>query len=254
LCFIFAVRAPHFERMNTSPRPHFPLALLTNNGRLILAATQNHPEIAARLPAGYLADTGSVLDQVTADAAGQKNARGELGNLTAAQTANLEALQHGMNRARQTARLAFRGQDVKLHEEFQIGVTGPFDLGSVLARADVILASVQTSANLAALKLKGWTDADTAALVAARQPFGPAQATREAAKGGAKDSTGRKNAEAADLYERLLTIQNAADLAWPATDAAHAGVRDEFRLHTFPPASGGASPTPPPPAPSPAKP
>jgi hypothetical protein len=41
-------------------------------------------------------------------------------------------------------------------------------------------------------------------------------------------------------------IQNAADLQWPATDPANAGVRDEFRLNTFPPASTSGNGTPPP--------
>src|ERR1035437_3256352 len=44
--------------------------------------------------------------------------------------------------------------------------------------------------------------------------------------------TTRKNADAADLYEWLLTIQNAADLQWPVSNPANAGIRDQFRLNT----------------------
>jgi hypothetical protein len=73
----------------------------------------------------------------------------------------------------------------------------------------------------------------------------PAQQT---ARGGAKDSTTTKNADATALYEKLLAIQNAADLQWPAADPANAGVRDEFRLNTFPPASSSGNATTPPPA------
>lgn len=155
-----------------------------------------------------------------------------------------------MNQARKTAKLAFPKQDVKLHQEFQVGVHTPHDLGSVLGRADIILASVQNAANLPVLKLKGWTDAETAAFVAARANFGTFEQVQQVAQGGAKVSTTTKNADAADLYERLLTIQNAANLQWPESDPANAGIRDQFRLNTFPPAGGGGPATPPTPPPA----
>jgi hypothetical protein len=45
--------------------------------------------------------------------------------------------------------------------------------------------------------------------------------------------------------------QNAADLEWPATDPANAGVRVEFLLGIFPTDHGGNhAPTPPPAAPA----
>jgi hypothetical protein len=46
--------------------------------------------------------------------------------------------------------------------------------------------------------------------------------------------------------ERLLTLQNAADLQFSADDPANAGVRDEFQLNTFPSRSANGAPTPPP--------
>ncbi len=45
----------------------------------------------------------------------------------------------------------------------------------------------------------------------------------------------------------IAAPQNAADLQWPVTDPAEAGIRDQFRLNTFPPASGNGPPPPPPP-------
>ena len=46
-----------------------------------------------------------------------------------------------------------------------------------------------------------------------------------------------------------LLDECSADLQWPATDPANAGVRDEFRLNTFSPTSGpGSTPPPTPPA------
>ena len=161
----------------------------------------------------------------------------------------MDTLQNCLNQARKTAKLAFAGQDVKLHDEFQGGINRPHNLGSVLGRADIILASVQNAANLAALQLKGWTAAETTAFVNARASFTTGDVTQQAVKGGAKDSTTTKNTAAADLYERLLTLQNAADLQWPDTDPANAGLRDQFRLNTFPPAGGSSPPPTPPPAP-----
>jgi hypothetical protein len=225
-----------------SKRPHFPIATLIYNGNLIITAAQAHPEIAARLPANYISEAGTLLGKITADLTGQKNAQGELGNLTAAQNLNLGTLLHCMNQARKTAKLAFPGQTVKLHQEFQVGPHEKNDLGTVLNRADIILAAVVS--NLPALKLKGWTDAETNAFTTARATFGTATPAQQAAKSGAKDSTNTKNADAATLYENLLTIQNAADLQWPPEDLANAGVRDEFRLNTFPPAGGNGNGTP----------
>ncbi|MGA2853754.1 MAG: hypothetical protein ABSE90_06470 [Verrucomicrobiota bacterium] len=43
-----------------------------------------------------------------------------------------------------------------------------------------------------------------------------------------------------------MTIRNAADLRWPVSNPANAGIRDQFRLNTFPPAGGNGNSTPPP--------
>ena len=233
--------------------PHFPIAILIHNGELITAAATANAPIAARLPDNYIADTVAALGKVTSDLTGQKDAKDELGPLTKTQRASMNTLQHYMNLARQTAKLAFAGQAVKLHQEFQVGVNGQHDVGSFLSRADIILASLQNPVNLDAIKLRGWTDADTTAFTAARQSLGNLSAAQQSAKGGAKTSTGQKEADAADLFDRLLTIQNAADLQWPATDPANIGVRDAFCLNTFPPSHArGNGQQPPEPTPTPA--
>ena len=214
--------------------PHFPIAILTHNGKLITDAAVANAAVATRLPANYVTDAIAALAKVNADVASQKTAHGELGNLTPLQHTNLDTLQYWMQQARETAKLAFAGQSVKLHQEFQVGINTPHDLGSVLSRADIILASVQNAVNLAALKLKAWTDAETASFVAARGNFGTVEQAQAQDKGGAKVSTTVKNQDAVDLYERLLTIQHAANLQWPETDLANAGIRDEFRLEHLP--------------------
>src|SRR5208282_664376 len=238
--------------MNTK-RPHIPVAIITHNGGLIIAAAKAHPEITTRLTGPYLAAADTLCQKVTGDVTGQKTAKGELGKLTQAQTDNLNTLHQCMAQAAKTAKLAFPGQTVKLHQEFQIGPHDANDLGSYLGRVDIVLGSIANAANLAALKLKGWTDAETTAFQTARNGFGPAEQYRVKSISGAKDTTTQKNADAATLYENILTIQNAADLEWPAADPANAGVRGEFLLGIFPPDHGGNHTPPPPPPSAPAK-
>ena len=234
-------------------RMHFPIPVLIRDGQAIVAAAGAHNELTPRLPAGALAQTRALLAQVTAGAGAQKGKRADVGTLTTAQNTGLKALRVWIGKARNTAFLAFRGQDVKLHEEFQVGVNEPHDLGSVVLRADIILAALQKPANLPALKSKGWLEADTQAFAAVRATLGATDETQEKGKGAAKDATGQVQRAAYDLYEALLAMQNAADLQWPAENPAHAGVRDECRLSTFPPRGGGhvANPETPPPAPTP---
>ena len=226
-----------------------PTAVLTHQGGLIIAAGIATAAVAARLPANYLTAANTLCTKVSGDVTGQKTAKGELGNLTTAQQQNLVTLHSCMAQAAKTAKLAFAGQTVKLHQEFQIGAHDANDLGSFLSRCDTVLASVQNAANLAALTLKGWTTAETTAFQTARTAFGPAEQFRVLSTSGAKDTTTTKNTDAATLYENILTIQNAADLQFPASNPANVGVRGQFLLGIFPPDHGGNhTPPPTPPA------
>jgi len=227
-------------------KPYCPIAVITYNGNLIVAAAQKYPNVAARLPDGYITETTTALGKLPADVAGQKDAKGETGNLTAAQQKNLVTLLHWMSQARKTARLAFFGQDVKLHEEFLVSVHEDHNLPAVLGRADILLASVQKPENLAALKLKGWMDADTQAFVAVRATFPQTTVAQKSGQSDAQKKTVVKSSDAADAYEHLLTIQHASDLEYPATDPANAPIRAEFRLEIFPPNRHSSHPTPPP--------
>ena len=60
-----------------------------------------------------------------------------------------------MAQAAKTAKLAFPGQTVKLHAEFQTGAHDKNDLGSYLGRVDIVLGSVKDTKNLPVLKTKG---------------------------------------------------------------------------------------------------
>jgi len=239
--------------MNNNHKPHCPVSVIVYNGNLIVAAAIKYPNVAARLPAGYVDATTAALAKLPVDAAGQKDAKGETGNLTAAQQQNEMRLLHWMQQARKTARLAFFGQTVKLHEEFLMGVQNDHGLPAVLGRADIILTSVQKPENLAALKLKGWTDADTTAFAAVRATFPVSTVTQKSAQSEAKKVTVTKSADAADAYEHVLTLQHAGDLEYPATDPANAPIRAEFRLGLFPPNPHTTHTTPTPPSTTPAK-
>lgn len=227
--------------------PHCPVPVIVYNGNLIVATAQKYPKAAARLPASYLTETTTALGKLPTDAAGQRDTRGETGNLTAAQQQNLVTLLYWMSQARKTAKLAFFGQTVKLHEEFLMAVHEDHNLAAVLGRADTLLASVQIPASLTALKLKGWTDADTQAFVAARGTFPASTVVQQSARSDAKKVTIVKTTDAADAYEHVLTVQHAGDLEYPVTDPANAPIRAEFRLGIFPPDHHAppAPPTPP---------
>jgi hypothetical protein len=230
--------------------PHCPVPVIVYNGNLIVAAAQKYPTVIARLSTDYLTETTTALGKLPTDVAGQKDARGETGNLTAAQQQNLVTLLYWMSQARKTAKLAFFGQDVKLHEEFLVAVHEDHNLPAVLGRADILLASVQKADNLAALKLKGWTEADTQAFVTVRGTFPQSTVVQQSSLSEAKKKTVVKSSDAADAYEHVLTVQHAGDLEYPATDPANAPIRAEFRLGIFPPdhhaPPAAPAPTPPP--------
>jgi hypothetical protein len=229
---------------------HFPVAILTHNGTLIIAAAKTDAAVTARLPAGFIAAADTLCQKLSGDVATQKKAKGALGNLTQAQIKNLNLIHQCLAQAQKTGKLAFAGQTVKLHQSYQIGPHDKNDLASFLDRADIVLGAVKDADDLAALKLQGWTDAETTTFQTARDGFGPAETYREKSKSGAIDQTTLKNSEADTLYGNILTIQNAADLEHPASDPANAGVRAEFRLGIFPPDHGGNHAPTPAPAPT----
>ncbi|MEN9573158.1 MAG: hypothetical protein RL514_1013 [Verrucomicrobiota bacterium] len=159
-----------------------------------------------------------------------------------------------MTKARNTAALAFPDDSVKLRSAFCVGVNTPSDLPSILQRARTVIASLRDAANLPAVKAKGWLPKDTDALETAANDLGDTDTTQETSKGGAKGATTQRNQQANQLYDNLLTLQNAADLEWPEDpedeeEADYTEVRAEFRLATFPPRGGTPPATPPNPVP-----
>lgn len=233
---------------------HFSIATLLREGDLITTAAESNAAINPRLPTGHAAATRALIGTVTDDVNKMKNKKGGIGNLTTAQNAQLDELNKWTSRAKQTATLAFKGQAVKLREQFQVGVNDHFDLASIVSRANIILGNVKDAANLAALKAKGWIDADTTAFTAAISALTTADTTQEGGISGGLDATTVRNHDANALYENLQIIQNAADLQWPADVPANTGIRAAFRMDVFPPRGGNGSTPEPKPAATPAAP
>lgn len=232
---------------------NFPLPLLLQEGdAIITAAETNSAALTARLPAGFIAATRPLIKQVSDQDAAQKGQAGTVGTLTTEQEAKLATLTISIGNLRDTAKKAFKGNAVKLHDEFQVGINKPTGLAAVLQRARIQLASAQKADNAAALQGKGWIAADTAALSEAIAALDSTDNVQEDAKTDATGGTGTRNRTANDLYARLLTIQNAANLQWPAAASGNAVLRAKFRLGLFPPPRpGGAGKPPTPPTPPP---
>lgn len=234
---------------------NFPLPVLLQDGdTIVTAAEANAAALAARLPAGFLAATRPLIQQVSAQDAAQKGLAGTAGTLTAEQDAKFATLTTGMNNLRETAKKAFKGNSVKLRDEFQVGINKPAGLGAVLQRARIMLAAAQKADNAAALLSRGWIAADTTALSDAITALDDTDNVQEDAKVDASGGTGARNRTANELYDRLLTIQNAANLQWPAGPNGNDTLRAKFRLGLFPPprsSGSGTPPTPPTPTPPP---
>lgn len=232
---------------------NFPLPVLLQDGdTIVTAAEANAAALTDRLPVGFLAATRPLIQQVSAQDAAQKGLAGTAGTLTAEQDAKLATLNTCISNLRETAKKAFKGNSVKLRDEFQVGINKPSGLGDVLQRARIMLVSAQKADNAAALLGRGWISADTTALSDAITALDDTDNVQEDAKVDASGGTGARNRTANELYDRLLTIQNAANLQWPAGPNGNDILRAKFRLGLFPPPRSNGSGTPPtPPTPTP---
>ena len=107
--------------MSNTRKCHISLPILVGEGKLIMDAGTAHPEISTHLDASYLTDTAAVLDKVKKQGVDQKTKRGQTGDLTQAQLDEIHAFQKLVSDARETAKLAFPGQDVKLRAGLPVG-------------------------------------------------------------------------------------------------------------------------------------
>jgi hypothetical protein len=231
----------------------FPLSILVQEADYIIDACHKYAaQINPRSPEDFVAATNSTLDQIRDTASLQKAKTATIGGLTLTQEQAVAALNELMSQAKESAKRAFKGQDVKLRSEFQVGVNAPADLASVLLRARIIHDSCALEANAPALVTKGWQASETTALFNAIEGLDAADDSQETAKAERTTTTDQRNTFANELYDALLTIQNAANIQWPKSAAGNAAIRAEFRLSLFPPRAEKKKPTPTPtPTPTP---
>ena len=236
---------------NNKSTVHFPLPVLVGEGKLILDAATAHPELAARFKMGFLTGAVALLATVKQQVTGQKQQRGNVGILSQAQLDEIHNFQHLVHMAKETAKLAFKGQAVQLSQEFFVGVNTPNDLQSQLARGRTVLASIKLAANADAIAGQGWTAAETTALDNIITSIEGDKTLLENAKGASVGSTSVRNVSAEQLYAALQTVQHAANIQWPESDPANAEVRADFRFGKFPPKHSAAdAPVPPVPPPT----
>lgn len=183
----------------------------------------------------------------------QSGAIGEIGEMTQEQILAFAEMERLLSAARRSAGLAFPKSDVRLRNEFQVGIHEPSDFASEIDRAKRVLAACRTHAN--ALDDHGWLEEDSDQLDGLIDQLDGDDAEHEAAKDKKKGFTAARNLAANTLYKMCLTVQNAARLAYPSTKAATDETilvaRNRYLLDEFPPRNrekpDDAAPTPNPP-------
>jgi hypothetical protein len=186
----------------------------------------------------------------------QSGAIGEIGEMTQEQIAAFAEMERLLSAARRSAGLAFPKSDVRLRNEFQVGIHEPSDFASEIDRAKKVLAACQTHAD--ALDDHGWLEEDSAELDGLIDQLDGDDTEHEAAKDQKKGFTAGRNLAANTLYKMCLSVQNAARLAYPSTKANKNETilvaRNRYLLDEFPPrggASAGDKPVTPPAPPTP---
>jgi hypothetical protein len=214
----------------------FPTATLTQEADYILDASEEHAaEINPRLEDNHVATMRTLLGTVGGDTSVQKSKVADVADLTGAQNDALTNLNDLVSRAKDSAKRAFGGQDVKLRNEFQVGINSPNDLASILSRARIVCDSCVKDTNAPLLAKKGWIAGDTTALTTAIEALDTKDDTQEGSKVDKTEATNARNQAANDLYEGLLTIQNAANNQWPENGNGNTAFRTKFRIGLFPP-------------------
>lgn len=236
---------------------HFPSSVLQMEGDGILKAAEAHADqMAARLPKEFLAEARTALGKVANMEAAQQSAIAAVSQLTNQLSDKQAAVEMYIAKVKETAKRAFKAQDGKLRSEFQVAAKGG-GVAGMLERARIMAASCAKPENAAALGSKGWLEKDTQAFNIAIEELDKAATAQEASKTERLLNSDQRNTTCNDAFDRLLTIQNAADLEWPESDAANRQVRMEFKLGVFPPktakkSGNGEQPEPEPPTPVPA--
>ncbi len=246
---------PHQRSFN------FPVAILTGQATRLVAALRDTivgPAVLKRLATGFDTNLDAQIKLVEKGGTDQGTAGGALTQLTQAEAEAYTEMERLMSDARTSASLVFPKGDPRLHMEFSVGLQyQSHDLDHELQYANTIVTGCQTYA--AQLAEHGWTADDTTALAGYITTLEGDPGLRDTAGDKKKRITSSRNSAANVLYKMCLSVQNAARLSYPITQAGKVpGVteaRARFLLDEFPPDRGsGATPPPAPPAPgAPAK-
>ncbi|MDB6172526.1 MAG: hypothetical protein JWL59_1837 [Chthoniobacteraceae bacterium] len=165
--------------------------------------------------------------------------QGQIGKLTLQQAEDMKEVVRISALARRGARLAFRGEKVRLHKEFLVGITKPATLVARLDRARIILASCLLYG--AEMKAHGWLARDAELLAAAIQRFDESGLAQGDASDVRADMSEEKVRAANDVFEDCLKIQYAARLEFPTTLPGTGTARERFLLDEFPPRGRGVA-------------
>jgi len=229
--------------MPASRNFHFPVSTLVREAARLLGALRDTivgPPVASRLAAGFDQAFAAQIAAVQKGDTDQSGTAGSVAALTQDQAKIYDEMVRLMARARHSASLAFPQNTALLHSEFQVGIHEPKDLASEVGRANKIVAACGIHAD--ALALTGWHGGDTDSLAAAIKTLGGTDEEQEGAKDKKKGQTATRNAAANLLYRQCQLVQNAAELAFPESEAenAHAVVeaRARYLLGVFPPRPG----------------
>ncbi|MGL5018777.1 MAG: hypothetical protein ACRDBP_11630 [Luteolibacter sp.] len=167
----------------------------------------------------------------------QSGGIGKVGEMTQEQVEAFAEMERLISGARRSANLAFPDNDVRLRNEFQVGIHEPADFASEIERAGKVHAACLLHAD--ALDDHGWLDEDTTALGGAIDLLDGGDTEHEAAKDQKKGFTKARNLAADALYKMCLSVQNAARLAHPtaraAKDETTLVARNRYLLDEFPP-------------------
>jgi hypothetical protein len=194
------------------------------------------PRVLQHLPADFrqkfAAQTAAVAQQVVA----QSGALGIVSDLTQNKAAALQPVTEYTAAARRAARLAFPGQDLLLHGEFQVGVRNHKDVSSILIRALKIHGACAAHADV--LAQHGWSAAAQTSLAAAIDVLAAAAVDQSTGSDVKEGFTASRNLAANTLYKQCRTVQSVARLVYPdskaASDPAVLEARARFLIGQFP--------------------
>lgn len=230
-----------------------PMSTLLYEGNLIMTAGEDEAAFATkRLNATLLADARALWTALGGKGGSAGADIASTHEMTLQEQAAYLDMLDLFGALKSAAKRAFRDDDVKLREQFKVGINAPKDLGSVLARAKAARDSAQLAGNVAPLKDKGgWVATDAAALDAAISSVEHFDMQQHGSATVGIADTDSRNTAANTLHDNLRTIQGAADLEWPEREPANRAQREKFRIGFFPPSRPKGPPPVVPPSPPP---